>query len=202
MLVELFKDHHNFQASQPVYYYCSRNPAEPECSLPEYVLRTLVRQLVQLPGGFSVQDSIRDRYNKRAFSGRLSCDECMDIIISILNERQITYIVIDALDECDPTTRSRLFRALEVILLEADTLVKIFVTSRDDKDIVALMRRLASERQDCAIRIEAADNQADIQHYVDVGIKQAVMKGTSLAKCSSKLREEVRSCLCQGAQGM
>jgi hypothetical protein len=48
----------------------------------------------------------------------------------------MTVIVIDALDECDPGKRADLFDLLNDIRDQSLNLVKIFVSSRDDSDIV------------------------------------------------------------------
>ena len=69
-------------------------------------------------------------------------------------------IIIDALDECDPARRHELLLALERIRDESVNLVKMFVSSRDDQDIV---RRLNNSPD---VFIHATDNCEDIENFV------------------------------------
>lgn len=70
----------------------------------------------------------------------MSANEASEIIINTIESRPITYIMIDALDECDRQKRDILIDALKVILTHSNSLVKIVVTSRDNHyDIVLAM---------------------------------------------------------------
>lgn len=53
----------------------------------------------------------------------------------------MTTIVIDALDECNSNERQYLLDSIEQILQDSFSLVKIFVSSRDDQDIVCTLRQ-------------------------------------------------------------
>lgn len=53
----------------------------------------------------------------------------------------MTTIVIDALDECDPEKREMLPDGIESLLQNSSLgLVKVFLSSRDDQDIVCTLR--------------------------------------------------------------
>ena len=68
-------------------------------------------------------------------SRTLTLNECISLILAI-SDNKLAIILIDALDECNPERRYELLEALDTILQECANLVKIFVSSRDDGDIV------------------------------------------------------------------
>jgi hypothetical protein len=67
---------------------------------------------------------------------RLTMDESQSLIIDLLALHPVATIIVDALDECDIGTRGEILDVLTDILQHLTTLVKLFVSSRDDQDIV------------------------------------------------------------------
>lgn len=102
----------------PIYFYCVRNPTEPERAKPDAILRSLVGQLSYLLPGQAILEPIWNFYQVRkkdAFAtGPLTPEESTALIIDLSQYRGLTTIIIDALDECDLFLR---------------------VSSRDDRDI-------------------------------------------------------------------
>lgn len=109
-----------------------------------------------------------------------------------------TTIVLDALDECEPSTREQLFDVLDCIIAEATaTPVKVFVTSRDDAD---LRRRFAVRPE---VYIQDRDNSDDIACYVRAEIAECIRRGKLLdGDVSPELRDRVVRALEAGANGM
>ena len=68
---------------------------------------------------------------------KLTIVDCTRLIIE-LAEHSSVHMSLDALDECEEDTRYELFEAFEDILQRSPTVVKIFVSSRDDVDIVSI----------------------------------------------------------------
>lgn len=124
----------------PAYFYCSRNPAEPGHSDPGAILASIARQLSCLGPGCPLLLLTIAAYDKQeddAFAdGPLQLHETRDLILQLAEHYLRVTIVIDALDECDQETRKDLLDAVEFILREASTVIKIFISSRDDQDIV------------------------------------------------------------------
>ena len=106
-------------------------------------------------------------------------------------------IIIDALDECDPARRHELLWALFRIHEESASFVKVFVSSRDDQDIV---RRLNKSPD---VFIHATDNYEDIKNFgrfqVNKSIKDRILLGGNVIE---KLKNRIISSLIEGAQGM
>jgi hypothetical protein len=145
-----------------VYFYCKRD--EPDRQDPTKIMQSLVRQLsVQLPE-HGVPGPISDEYEQReknAFSSRhLSFQECQKLIISLLDIYPQTTIAIDALDEIDRKSRKPFLESLSTIAQASRNLVKIFVSSRDDDDIILELEAVPN------LYIDAADNTGDIERFI------------------------------------
>ncbi|KAF2682392.1 hypothetical protein K458DRAFT_390882 [Lentithecium fluviatile CBS 122367] len=125
---------------QPVFFYCSRNPAEPARSDPQAILASLARQLSCLePGKPLIRPAVnlfKEKEEEGFASGSLQMDESLNLVLQLIAQYPLATIVIDAMDECNPQKRHELLKALEHILRNSSSLVKIFVSSRNDQDIV------------------------------------------------------------------
>ena len=153
------------------FFYCNRNDAEPERAKPEGILRSIVRQLSisGLHARFSkvVAEKYKERKCNDFADGPLRLDECVDLIIKLTQQYTSTTIIIDALDECDVFTRHNLLTALSSIMQHGSS-TKIFVSSRDDKDITLRLSDLPN------LYIKASNNAKDINRYVHFKVEQAV----------------------------
>ena len=106
-------------------------------------------------------------------------------------------ILIDALDECRSSQRHELLGALDVILERSAHLVKVFVSSRDDIDIVLRLQEHPN------IYISVGDNTEDIEKFIQSEIQKAqsdrrLLKGT----ISPELTELITENLTETAGGM
>ena len=124
--------------------------------------------------------------------------ETVEMTLLILRERQITYLIIDALDECERSVRSDLIEALERMLSETPNLLKIFASSRDDQDIVVTMNHYPN------VQIHAVDNQDDIEYFVNHEVDRLVERKRLLPtqKMPPHLCEKIKKTLREGARGM
>jgi enolase len=66
---------------------------------------------------------------------KLELSECVEVILELL-ETNPAVIIIDGLDECDHTRRQGLLDVLRTIIKDANNVVQVFVSSRDDHDLV------------------------------------------------------------------
>lgn len=153
------------------FFYCNRNEAERERANPEGILRSIVRQLSMSGPHARLSEFVAAKYKERECKhfadGPLRLDECVDLIIRLTEQYMCTTIIIDALDECDVTTRHSLLAALSSIMQHSSS-TKIFVSSRDDKDITLQLQELPN------LYIKASDNVKDIDRYVHFKIDQAL----------------------------
>ena len=202
ILVDRFID--DFEGDRnpnPIYFYCQRNSAEPERSDPEAILRSLVRQMSCLRPGGALLPPVRDSYDARKkegfAAGSLDSDECTALILEMTKDRLMTTIVIDALDECDPEKRDVLLGALSRIITDSTGLVKLFISSRDDRDIVLHLGECPN------LKIQASHNQDDITMYVNSEVSKVIRsRKWRSGKVDEKLEEEIKLTLIEKAQGM
>lgn len=186
---------------EPTYCYCTRNPIEPERGNPELILRSLVRQAASIQPSTPILRPTLDLHREReatAFAGGgLSARESIKLLIALSNSRPLTTIIIDALDECEPIKRDVLLDGLSEMLRSSKSLVKIMISSRDDRDIKCHL-------DDCDnIQIEANNNQSDIEHFVSVELDNLITNKRLLSgKVPDELRQQIEKVLSNEAQGM
>ena len=193
-----FREHRN---PNPIYFYCTRNPAEPERAKPDAILRNLARQLSCLLPGEAVLEPTRELYEARrkdAFAaGPLTVEESTALIIKLTQHRGLTTIVVDALDECEPILRDELLEAFSEILRNSGGLIKILVSSREDRDLVCHLKECLN------LEIKASSNQADINYFVDSEVDKLIRtKKLLFGNVPEDLRQQIKAVLCEKAQGM
>ena len=108
----------------------------------------LLRQLCSSKPDLPIKELVAREYENRKKKAeedcsrikRLSVEDCTKLIIE-LTQDDGAFIVIDALDECEEELRHELLFAFDSILQNSGGLVKIFVSRRDDIDIVSSDQR-------------------------------------------------------------
>jgi hypothetical protein len=181
----------SFQAGnspQPVYFYCSRNPTEAARSDPQAILASLARQLSNTqPGEPLLKPSINlyEKEERRDFaSGQPQLDQSLKLIMQLIKFYPQTTIILDALDECDPATRLDLLRALEHILQHSCSLAKIFVSSRNDQDIVMQLNGYLN------LEIDSRRNSNDTAQFVNAEVERLIKDGKLLR--NSKFKDDMK----------
>jgi len=194
-----------FQAGQsppPAFFYCSRNPAEPARSDPEVILASIARQLScagthshLLPPAIA---AFRKREEDSFASGPLRIEESRALIIELVEYYEMTTIVIDALDECHPAKRHELLEAMEAVLQQSSRLVKIFISSRDDQDIVFRLDNYPN------LELTSDRNTQDIKMFVETETDKFIKKNMLLrfSEDREQLRTLIINKLARSASGM
>ena len=202
VIEDALKDYHSGHSSPPVFFYCSRNPAEPRRANPEAILASIVRQLSGLGPRLPLLDPVVAKYQKKEdqgfASGPLDIDESCALIIQLAEHYPMITLIIDALDECDPGKRAELLDVLEKILRESSGLIKIFISSRDDQDIVFTLKDYPN------LEIASDRNKDDVARFVRAEVQKLVKKGKLLRySCAKeKLTELIVEKVIEGAAGM
>ncbi|KAH0536068.1 hypothetical protein FGG08_007034 [Glutinoglossum americanum] len=184
------------------YFYCARNAAEPERANPDEILRCILEQLSSSKADLPIREPVVEVYKekKKEAKGRapqkLILSETVDLILALLEDNP-AIIVIDALDECDPAQRPNLLKALDLIIQESANLTKVFVSSRDDGDIVCRLAKWPN------VFIDASDNRVDIEHFIRTEVAQAINEKRLIkGNVSKQLEHQIIGTLVNGAQGM
>jgi len=127
---------------------------------------------------------------------RLNVQDCIDIITEITGPNPAT-IVIDAVDEVQPETRHELVHALQQIVRDSGSVVKVFLTSRDDNHILALLPDVSK------VRITATGSRFDMELFVHHQVSLAVSSRRLLGgDVSSELQHDLSQVLLDGAGEM
>jgi len=184
------------------YFYCARTANEPERSNPVELLRSIIEQLSCYDEESPIRPPVVGAYmeKKKEARGRkpdkLYLEDCVEILLALLDTNPAT-IVIDGLDECDPRRRQDLLDALQKIMKESNNVVKVFVSSRDDHDLVHRLSQTPN------LYIKAADNMSDIRKFVVTSVDDAIEKERILCgRVSYDLRQTILDTLISQAKGM
>ena len=206
-VVDSFLQESSGQASPaPVaYFYCTRNSAETERSNPDEILRSILRQLTVSHGSSSqVHERVLQEYERRQAVAkvdgfevtRLKAAECVRLILDTTATNPAT-VIIDAVDEIQPNSRHVLLNALVQIVQSSMSVVKVFVTSRDDTKIHALLPDAE------ALRVKTEHTRVDMYTFVREEVSSAIRNRRMLnGVVSDTLKEDLISVLVAGAGEM
>jgi hypothetical protein len=189
------------RGQQVAYFYCKRNNNEPDRQNPDAILRAIVKQLASAEPGLSLQPAIVEEYRLREregfAKGSLNLKASYETILKLTEVYPQITIILDALDEINVTTRDSLIKGLHHLVQKSSNLVKIFVSSRDDDDIVFHLEKVAN------LRIKASDSVNDINRFVEIEISRSIEEGKLLrGRVDAELRVRVITTLQAHADGM
>lgn len=178
------------------YFYCNRN--ETERQDPRLVLSSFVKQLSTSRTNVAVHNSLVKLYTSKKRvgfpSGKLSIEESQDLLLEITQSYPQTTLVLDALDECDKQTRSKLVATLDALVSQSSTVIKVLISSRADSDIKLRFEGGPN------VNIRATDNETDIAKFIDDKIKNSPQYSHSPIELS--LEREIHEKLVEKAGGM
>jgi hypothetical protein len=169
------------------YPYCNYK-RQAEHTTPN-LLAAVLKQLVQdRPSITQLLSGLYDHHQVRRT--RLSPEETVSVLPSMLGNYSKVYVVIDALDECPERdgTRSQLLKLCHS--LQGQTDLRLMATSRHISDIVAEFKDKP--------QVEVRASNADVKRYVEGKIDH-------LAKCVQRdhdLRELVKDRIVEAVDGM
>ena len=163
------------------YVYCNYQRHDEQ--KPAALLASLLKQLVQERS--SVPENVKGLYElhngKRT---RPSVDEISKILHSVISKYSKTFIIIDALDECQASDGNRDKLLAEIFDLQVKARASLFATSRFIPEIARQFERSVS------LEIRASDD--DIQRYLDARIPQLLRSGISkYAALQDTIRREI-----------
>ena len=187
------------------YFYCTRSSAEAERSNPDEIMRSILRQLTVSQGSSStIHERVLQEFEHRRAEvivdgfeiKRLQAAECVRLILDTTAVNPAT-IVIDAVDEVESSSRHVLLSALIQIVQESSSVVKVFVTSRDDSHIHALLSGAV------ALRITNQNTRRDMDDFVHQVVSSAIQSRRLLnGIVSDHLKQELVGALIAAAGEM
>ncbi|KAG5754056.1 hypothetical protein H9Q70_003314 [Fusarium xylarioides] len=175
------------------FFYCKRD--EENRRNPQDILRSILRQLsspVRETDCGMIHVAVKDLPNRLALKGTtFDLSICESLIGKLIEDYPRTTIILDALDECDRSTREDLMRALSNLTNQCSK-VRVFISSRHDEDILRHFRGTP------VMTIQATDNEQDISSFVE----DKLFRDTRWADIGSKFQEEVKAAFHKKSQGM
>ncbi|TQV90703.1 Ankyrin repeat-containing protein [Cordyceps javanica] len=151
------------------YFYCIRSEAEQSRGRADKILASLVRQLACLRPQAPILEPVMTQYTKGVTEYDLPeygdhawpITDSEKVLMRLLEEYPAVTLVIDALDEVQQQDRGDLLATLTRLARNAPNLLKIFISSRYNYDIVLELKGFPN------IYIDAEDSQADIKRFID-----------------------------------
>jgi Cdc6-like AAA superfamily ATPase len=169
------------------YLYCNfwqRNEQKAADFIP-----SLVKQLVQQQP--TIHKDVKNLYYRhRASQTRPSLEEILSVLHHVASSYSRTFIIIDALDECQGSYESRGKLLQQVFDVQLKTKLNIFATSRFIQEIERHFHH--------SIRLEIRASDEDVQRYIDARLQYF----PSFVIKSAALVADIRSKVTKAVDGM
>ena len=166
------------------------------CDYKDQVLQTasnliacLARQLVGWPKRLPLQ---LERLHKELEPQRRrpSLEELQNLLVTLCNERRRTFVVVDALDECEAMQQRRHFLPLLKSLPHGST--RLFVTSRPNNEDIYHVFTTAPQ-------IQIVAPESELQRFVAEKMKE---RHEFMDRVTPALRDDIISTISARASGM
>lgn len=187
------------------YIYCANLDFERARRSSDDVMRSILGQLaLDKTGRHKIKDFLCSEYERQTAIAtvngpdllKLKTQDCVRLILELAEQDPLT-IIIDAIDTVKENERHALISALKGIVLEADNVVKILITSRSSN------RTVFTPAADKQIQITSHETQQDMESFVNHLIDTAMKSKLLLeGKVSPALRSMLTQALLDGAGEM
>ncbi|KAL6800864.1 hypothetical protein GGI42DRAFT_50887 [Trichoderma sp. SZMC 28013] len=186
-----------------VYYYFSfqnknsQNLRNLKCALLVQILKGLSLPHPDNDNTFFIPQAFRDLYDAHYPSKTPPMEELDALLIEVLNRSEETFLIIDALDECDSQLgRAEALDFLAGLLGSIKTTLHILITSRLEVDIETRLSQLSIPTNSVALSPKDVDQ--DIQKHLHA----LVAKEDSFTLWSDALKTRVIEHLVRNADGV
>jgi hypothetical protein len=158
------------------------------------IIRSLIRQCLDLE---NLPTTVESQLSDIIKTGSWDAHDLEMILRTLIDSSRLHFIIVDGLDECPRADRGQVMKMLQSSISHCSSLVKVFVASRDsiEIDIKRHFKRVHH------VKTSPALSSNDIEIYLD-GVLEQKIDDRELIIGDPGLREEIRTSLSQGAQGM
>jgi Cdc6-like AAA superfamily ATPase len=169
------------------YLFCNYRRQQEQ--KPVDLLVSLLKQLIQEQP--SVPESVKSlhEYHKDKRT-RPSFDEISKVLHSVVADYSRTFIIVDALDECQISDGGRTKLILEIFNLQAKTGACLFATSRFIPEVM--------KEFEGSVSLEIRASGEDVQRYLDSHTTQL----SSFVRRSPDLQKEIQTEIIKAIDGM
>lgn len=153
------------------------------------LLACLARQLIGRPKNLPLQlEKLHQELEQQR--RRPNLEELKRLLVASCNERERTYIIVDALDECEAMHQRRLFLPLLQTLPFGST--RLFVTSRPNNEDIYHVFATAAQ-------INIAAPVSEVERFVTEKMDERM---EFIKRITQELREEIIATISARASGM
>lgn len=177
------------------YFYCRRTDATQPHVYLITIYQSYIRQLARWSNkDGSLHKTVKEHYTRAVNNQQQQFTRkvCEELLIELAKSYPKITLVLDALDECLPETRTEILSLFKNLIKEADHPVKVFFSSRVETDIEIAM---AGNK---FVKIGTEDNKADIDKY----LAQEITKQGYWANLSQADKKFVRGTILDKSMGM
>lgn len=177
------------------YYYVDFNDATRQKL--SALLGSLIFQLCAKQDSLSGLEALYDECNEGR--SRPDEDQLVQVFFKILDSEELTYIILDGLDECPLESQtSRLGKLVLAQIGDAPGRYNFLFTSRKEADIEEYMKQISEKTDLKDIRIQMKQVDADIRIHV----QQFISGDRRISSWSPAVRKEIEDAPLKGSQGM
>ncbi|EHK17326.1 uncharacterized protein TRIVIDRAFT_160932, partial [Trichoderma virens Gv29-8] len=199
-VIELLEDSNAWHLA---YYYFSFQNKDSQslrnlkCTLLVQILKRLSLPHPENADVFFIPRAFRDLYDAHFPSKTPPMEELDALLINVIGLSEETFLVIDALDECDSLLiREEIITFLASLLEKVETKLHIFITSRLEVDIEMKISQLSIPTNSVALLATYVDS--DTHNH----LQALVTEQDSFAAWSAPLKERVIQHLVRNADGV
>ena len=187
------------------YIYCANLDLDKGRRSSDDVMRSILSQLaIDRTGQRTIKDFLCSEYERQIATARvdgldlpkLRTQDCVQLVLELAEQDPLT-IIIDAIDTVNEGERHALVSALKEIVVKADNVVKILITSRSSN--LTTIEPAANK----IIQITSHETQRDMESFVNHVIDNVVTSKLLLeGRVSPALRKRLLEALLNGAGEM
>jgi hypothetical protein len=180
------------------YYYCDY--VDKVSLEPAFILGTLVRDLLQ---GYEIPEEVSHLIALHYRDGERTpeIDDVFQILLQTVYWFESVILVVDGIDEVDEPDRNTVLRYLKTLMLYPGVSVKVFITSREDKDVLPVLSPLPGACFRVNVLELAGSN--GIYCYVRDSVESMVYaRRLAINPGNMQLKDEIVQKLSVGARGM
>lgn len=157
------------------FFYCSNRDVTIKDDILLHAYSSYVRQLATVPHyPRKMETGLVQLYQTmRKQSQKFQIEDCQARIQELVDLFPRTTLVLDALDECDKKTKKALISFFGKLIKDSKRVVRIFISSREEDDILRLFREHDLFQGERLVEITVGhSNQDDMKKYLDAEMEE------------------------------
>jgi nucleoside phosphorylase len=191
----LVRDHQGTGGKKQIaFFFCDRASRSMELVDPSSIINNLVAQLLHF-SSIEIPKEVSAEFDAKRGASSLSQPMALKVMNSIINEYDLTTIVIDGLDECPRDVRTSLMEDIDQLVVSCNKVMHVFYSSRRESDIEEFMDA-AENALDVVV-----ENEVEVCRFVEDQVEEDFRMHRFHPSCVS-IKNDIITGLQRKAQGM